>query len=98
MELFSEELVLALRFFSEGIVSEDQLREYLADRFFNNILEKPFERLLLGELEITLAEYERGDRQLFEVQNVARDLSNSAIILAQNLGVDVDHEPAFALM
>lgn len=98
MELFSEELVLVLSLFGKGAIKPDELREYLAERFFSNITNKPLDRILLGEVEVALAEYERGDRELINVQKCARNLSSSTIFIAQQLGVAVAQEPALALV
>ena len=98
MELFSNELVLVLSLFGRGVMGSNQLREYLAERFLSNAPDKPLDRLLLGELEIALAEYERGDRDLVDIQKSAKSLSSSAILLAQQLGVAGAQEPALALV
>lgn len=98
MELFSNELVLVLSLFSRGIIDSNQLREYLAGRFFSDVPERPLDRLLLGELEIALAEYERGNRNLADVQKIAKNLSSSAILIVQQLGVVITQEPVLALV
>lgn len=98
MELFSSELVLVLSLFSRGAISLNELREYLAERFFSNIPDRPLDHLLLGELEVALAEYERADRNLDDIQKIAKNLSSSAILIAQQLGVVITQEPALALV
>ena len=98
MELFSNELVLVLKLFGRGSVDSNQVREYLADRFFSNIPEKPLDHLLLGELEVALAEYERGDRDLANIRKIAGDLSRDAISIGQQLGIADAQELALSLV
>lgn len=98
MELFSNELILVLSLFGRGVINSNQLREYLVERFFSNVPEKPLDRLLLGEIERALAEYERGDRDLANIQKIAADLRSNAILFAQQLGVAGAQEPALALV
>jgi len=93
MNLFSDELVLVLSLFSRGAIDSNQLREYLAGRFFSNAPEKPLDRLLIGELEVALAEYERGDRDLANVQKAAQSLRSSAVLLAEELSATIGQEP-----
>ena len=97
MKLFSDELVVFLNLFAGGVIDANQFREYLAERFFSDAPEEPLDRLLLGELEVMLAEFERGDRDLVNIQKSALELSNSAIMLTQQLGATIGQEAALAL-
>lgn len=72
MELINQELIITLFAFSKGWVALDDLKYWLAA----NVMElaqspSPLDRMLLGELELALSEYDRGDRGEDYLKNLA---------------------------
>jgi hypothetical protein len=63
MDLINQNLIIVLYGYSEQLISLDQLKHWLA----GNVWElaespSPLDRMLLGELELAISEYDRGDR------------------------------------
>ena len=63
MDLINQDLIIVLYRYSEQLIGLDQLKHWLAE----NVWElagspSPLDRMLLGELELAVSEYDRGDR------------------------------------
>jgi len=63
MNIMNQGFVTVLIGYVKGLISLDQLKEWLAE----NVGEmsssvSPLDRMMSGELELALAEYDRGDR------------------------------------
>ena len=63
MNLMNQDLVIALIGYVRGLVTLEQIREWLAENVWElSRSPSPLDRMILGELELALAEYDRGDR------------------------------------
>ena len=63
MGVFNQDLVIVLFGFLKGLIGLDQMREWLAANVWKlTESPSPLDRMIVGELEIALAEYNRGDR------------------------------------
>ncbi|MCI0438525.1 MAG: hypothetical protein L0177_05280 [Chloroflexi bacterium] len=61
--MLNEDLVTLLIGYVKGITSIPELKEWLAERVWDlSSSTSPLDRMMLGELELALAEYDRGDR------------------------------------
>lgn len=85
MELFDSLLLFILKSFSQKKISTNELREYLAIKFFDEIPTRNLDYILLSEIEGFLSEYERGDRSLASVRQKASELSQAAIVIRENV-------------
>lgn len=73
MELIDRDLLLVLEGYSRGWIGVEELRRFLAERYFPLPPSlNPFERMIIGELELRLAEMDRRDRTEEDVRNAAR--------------------------
>lgn len=63
MELINQDLILVLFGYLKGMIELQSLREWLAGNVWQ-LAESPspLDRMVLGEIELALAEYDRGDR------------------------------------
>jgi len=100
MEIVDEKLVLALKLFALRKAKASDLRAFLADWFFRDSPQSVIDRILIGEIEVSFAEYDRGDATLNHVRRVADELSSKALSL-MHTAADIpvqDLVPALALM
>lgn len=72
MNLIDTELLIVLHAYGSGWISVDDLRAFLAERYFPLPPSlNPFERMVIGELELGLAEIDRGDRSERDIRELA---------------------------
>lgn len=72
MKLIDKDLLLALEAYARGWFRLEQLRAFLAERFFPLPPGlNPFEAMVIGELELRMAEMDRGDRPEADVREAA---------------------------
>lgn len=63
MNIVNQDLVIVLQGFVKGYLNLESLKEWLAANIWNlSSSHSPLDRMILGELEIAMAEYDRGDR------------------------------------
>ena len=63
MDFINQDLVIVLVGFVKGHVTLDELKGWLAENIWSlSESASPLDRMILGELEIALAEFDRGDR------------------------------------
>lgn len=63
MNIMNQDLVIALIGYARGLVTLEQIKEWLAENVWElSRSPSPLDRMILGELELALAEYDRGDR------------------------------------
>ena len=63
MDFINQDLVIVLVGFVRGHVSVDELKGWLAENVWTlSESISPLDKMILGELEIALAEFDRGDR------------------------------------
>ena len=63
MNIMNQDLVIALIGYARGLVTLEQIKEWLEGRVWElSRSPSPLDRMILGELELALAEYDRGDR------------------------------------
>ncbi len=63
MNIVNQDLVLAMIGFLKGHIGLDKLKLWLAESVWDlSNSESPLDRMMLGELDLALAEYDRGDR------------------------------------
>ena len=63
MDLVNQNLVMAMVAYVHGLATSDQLKEWLAANVWELASStSPLDRMMLGELELALAEYDRGER------------------------------------
>ncbi len=61
--MLNQDLVAILIGYVKGVVSIPEVKEFLAERVWElSSSTSPLDRMILGELELALAEYDRGDR------------------------------------
>ena len=75
MNLINQNFIIVLYGYSERLISLDQLKHWLGE----NVWElagspSPLDRMLLGELELAISEYDRGDRDEAYLRQRARFL------------------------
>lgn len=70
MDLINQDLILVLFGYLKGMIDLQSLREWLAENVWQ-LAESPspLDRMILGELELALAEYDRGDRDELYLRN-----------------------------
>lgn len=70
MKFMNQDLVIVLLGYSKGSITLERLREWLGDNVWElSSSESPLDRMILGELELGLAEYDRGDRDEFYIRD-----------------------------
>ena len=75
MKFMNQDLVIVLLGYSKGFITLDRLREWLGENVWElSSSESPLDRMILGELELALAEYDRGDRDEFYIRDQVRFL------------------------
>ena len=63
MNIVNQDLVIVLQGYVKGYLDLDSLKDWLAENIWNlSNSQSPLDRMILGELELSLAEYDRGDR------------------------------------
>ncbi len=63
MNLLNQDLIVVLVGYVKGFVNLQSLKEWLAENVWQLAQSpSPLDRMVLGELELALAEYDRGDR------------------------------------
>ena len=63
MNIMNQDLVIVLIGYARGLVTLEQIKEWLAENVWElSRSPSPLDRMILGELELALAEYDRGDR------------------------------------
>ena len=72
MKLVNQDLIITLFAFGKGLITLDDLKYWLAE----NVMElsqspSPLDRMLLGELELAMSEYDRGERDEDYLKNLA---------------------------
>lgn len=73
MDLIDRDLLKVLEAYTQGWIGVEELRRFLMERYFPLPLSlNPFERMVVGELELRLAEMDRGDREEADVRSAAR--------------------------
>lgn len=72
MDFIDRDLLTILQAYDKGWIALDDLRAFLAERFFPLPPSlNPFERMVIGELELRLAEMDRGDREERDIRELA---------------------------
>ncbi|MBI2872903.1 MAG: hypothetical protein HYY00_06945 [Chloroflexi bacterium] len=75
MGLLNADLALALALLGRGLLPVQTLREWLAENVWElSQSPSPLDRMLLGEMELALAEYDRQDRDEQYIRDLARGL------------------------
>ena len=75
MKFMNQDLVIVLLGYSKGYISLDGLREWLGENVWElTSSESPLDRMILGELELALAEYDRSERDEFYIRDQVRFL------------------------
>ena len=63
MDLINQDLIVVLVGYTKGIISLESLKEWLAENVWQIAQSpSPLDRMILGELELAVAEWDRGDR------------------------------------
>ena len=63
MDLINQNLIIVLYGYYKQLISLDQLKHWLAENVWElSGSSSPLDRMLLGELELVISEYDRGDR------------------------------------
>ena len=63
MKFMNQDLVVVLSDYSKGLMTLDSFRGWLGENVWElSNSESPLDRMILGELELALGEYDRGDR------------------------------------
>ncbi len=63
MNIMNQDLVIVLIGHVQGLVTLEQIKEWLAENVWElSRSPSPLDRMILGELELAIAEYDRGDR------------------------------------
>ena len=75
MKFMNQDLVVVLSDYSKGLMTLDSFRGWLGENVWElSSSESPLDRMILGELELALAEYDRGDRDEFYIRDHVRFL------------------------
>ena len=69
MNWINQDLIVVLIGYVKGMITLVQMKEWLAENIWDiSESASPLDRMILGELELALAEYDRGDRDEIHVQ------------------------------
>ncbi len=75
MNIMNQELVMVLVGYARGPLDLEQIKEWLAENVWElSKSPSPLDRMILGELELALAEYDRGDRDEHYVRGLVAGL------------------------
>jgi hypothetical protein len=86
MEIISPDLAEVLWGFGERLISLNELKAFLSEKFFSSPPKSPFDRMVIGELELALSEFDRGDRNEEYVREIAKAFSHMFEVLLMPRG------------